>query len=158
MSIDITQLEVVINSIINMNQKMQSMETKFQTKVDSLQEENKSLYKKIEKLSETNERNEMEKEDKNSFINKLSRKVKTNKENITKLFKNDKIIEEKFEINMEDTEYNDATIRYIEENIKQLFENGNNYNERITRLNNGQNLISEWVKAKYRFNIFASIL
>ena len=100
MSIDITQLEVVvINSIINMTQKMQSMETKFQTKVVSLQEENKSLYKKIEKLSETNERNEMEKEDKNSFINKLSRKVKINKEKITTLFKNDKIIEEKFERN-----------------------------------------------------------
>jgi hypothetical protein len=121
MSIDITQLEVVvINSIINMTQKMQSMETKFQTKVGSLQEENKSLYKKIEKLSETNERNEMEKEDKNSFINKLSRDVKTNKENITRLFKNDKIIEEKFD------------------NIDETFERNN---KRTTRPNNVQTIM-----------------
>ena len=121
MSIDMTQLEVVvINSIINMTQKMQSMETKFQTKVVSLQEENKSLYKKIEKLSETNERNEMEKEDKNSFINKLSRDVKTNKEKITRLFKNDKIIEEKFD------------------NIDETFERNN---KRTTRPNNVQTIM-----------------
>ena len=128
MSIDITQLEVVvINSIINMTQKMQSMETKFQTKVDSLQEENKSLYKKIEKLSETNERNEMEKEDKNSFINKLSRKVKINKENIKTLSENDKIIQETFD-NI------DEKIENIDENITKIFENDKINSENITQV------------------------
>jgi hypothetical protein len=48
----------------------------------------KILYKKIEKLYETNARNEMEKEDDKSFINKLLYCVKINNENITILFEN----------------------------------------------------------------------
>ena len=122
MSIDMTQLEVVINSIINMNKKMQSMETKFQTKVDSLEEENRQLYKQIEKLSETNARNEMEKEDKNSFINKLScgvkkisRVVKKNEDYITTLFEN---VERRDDIH----ETNDVNIKYLFQNCE-LYEN-----------------------------------
>ena len=136
MSIDMTQLEVVINSIINMNKKMQSMETKFQTKVDSLEEENRQLYKQIEKLSETNARNEMEKEDKNSFINKLSRGVKKisrvvkkNEDYITTLFEN---VERRDDMN--DT--NDV-------NIKSLFQNCELYENQIAILfkcNNNQEL------------------
>ena len=117
MNIDMTQLEVVINSIINMNQKMQSMETNFQTKVESLQQENKSLYKKIEKLSETNECNEMEKEDKNSFINTLSRDVKTNEDNITILFENNESYDEAIERFDEAIERSDEAIKAIEESF-----------------------------------------
>jgi hypothetical protein len=136
MSIDMTQLEVVINSIINMNKKMQSMETKFQTKVDSLEEENRQLYKRIEKLSETNARNEMEKEDKNAFINKLSRGVKKisrvvkkNEDYITTLFEN---VERRDDMN----ETNDV-------NIKSLFQNCELYENQIAILfkcNNNQEL------------------
>ena len=131
-----TQLEVVINSIINMNQKMQSMEINFQTKVDSLEEENRQLYKRIEKLSETNAQNEMEKEDKNSFINKLSRGVKKisrvvkkNEDYITTLFEN---VERRDDMN----ETNDV-------NIKSLFQNCELYENQIAILfkcNNNQEL------------------
>ena len=41
------------------------------------------VYQKIEKLFETNARNEMEKEDEKSFINKLLHCVKMDNENIT---------------------------------------------------------------------------
>lgn len=89
------------------------METKFQTKVDTLEEENRHLYKLVEKLSETNAQNEMGKEDKNSFINKLYRGVKSNKTNITKLFENIKI-------NYENIEINEENIKINEENIDKL--------------------------------------
>jgi hypothetical protein len=72
-------------------------------------------YQKIEKLFETNARNEMEKEDEKSFINKLLSCVKMDNENITILFEN--------------TEINDAKIRDIEENIKTLFKNEVDYDE-----------------------------
>ena len=73
------------------------------------------LYQKIEKLFETNARNEMEKEDEKSFINKLLHCVKMDNENITLLFEN--------------TEINDATIRDIEENITTLFKREVVYHE-----------------------------
>jgi Na+-transporting NADH:ubiquinone oxidoreductase subunit NqrC len=73
------------------------------------------LYQKIEKLFETNARNEMEKEDEKSFINKLLHCVKMDNENITFLFEN--------------TEINDATIRDIEENITTLFKREVVYHE-----------------------------
>ena len=73
------------------------------------------LYQKIEKLFETNARNEMEKEDEKSFINKLLNCVKMDNENITFLFENTKI--------------NDATIRDIEENITTLFKREVVYHE-----------------------------
>ena len=60
------------------------------------------LYQKIEKLFETNARNEMEKEDEKSFINKLLYCVKTNNYNIITLFEN--------------YEINDKRIKNIEEN------------------------------------------
>jgi hypothetical protein len=72
-------------------------------------------YQKIEKLFEINTRNEMEKEDEKSFINKLLSCVKMDNENITILFEN--------------TEINDAKIRDIEENIKTLFKNEVDYDE-----------------------------
>ena len=74
-----------------------------------------ALYKKIEQLFETNARNEMEKEDEKSFINKLMYCVKMNNENITILFENN--------------ELNDARNKDIEENLTTLFKNGNVYDE-----------------------------
>ena len=73
------------------------------------------VYQKIEKLFETNARNEMEKEDEKSFINKLLHCVKMDNENITFLFEN--------------TEINDAKIRDIEENITTLFKHEVVYHE-----------------------------
>ena len=73
------------------------------------------VYQKIEKLFETNARNEREKEDDKSFINKLLHCVKMDNENITFLFEN--------------TEINDAKIRDIEENITTLFKHEVVYHE-----------------------------
>jgi hypothetical protein len=141
MSIDITQLEVVINSIINMNQKMQTMETKFQTKVDSLEEENRQLYKRIEKLSETNAQNEMEKEDKNAFINRLTcrvkklyRDVKKNEDYITTLFENDENRHDMNETNNENIKSLFQNCELYEDQIAILFENDGLYSEKINNL------------------------
>ena len=57
----------------------------------------------------------MEKQDDNSFINKLLSCVKMDNANITILFEN--------------TEINDAKIKDIEENITTLFKNENVYDE-----------------------------
>ena len=127
MPFDIPQVEVIINSIINMNQKMQIMENKFQAKVESLEEETRQLYKRIEMLTEINTRNEMEKEDEKSFINKLyrgfkklSRSVKLNEDYITTLFEND--------------ENHDDIAESNNENIKSLFQNCELYEEQIAIL------------------------
>ena len=72
-------------------------------------------YQKIEKLFETNARNEMEKEDEKSFINKLLSCVKMDNENITILIEN--------------TQINYAKIKDIEANITSLLKNENVYDE-----------------------------
>lgn len=141
MSIDMRQLEVVINSIINMNQKMQTMETKFQTKLETLEEENMSLNKLVEKLSETNSQNEMEKEDKNSFINRLTcrvkklyRDVKKNEDYITTLFENDEKRDDLNESNNENIKSLFQNCELYEDQIAILFENDGLYSETINNL------------------------
>lgn len=119
MSIDNSQVEVIINSIINMNEKMHIMEKRFQTKVESLEKENRHLYKQIEVLTEINTRNEMEKEDKKSVINRLLSRVKTN---ITKLFENDKNIDEDITTLFQYNEDNDENITTLFQNNKDLGE------------------------------------
>ena len=128
MSIDIETVKLLINvATFSMTKKIEAMETKFQTKVDTLEEENRQLYKLVEKLSETNAQNEMDKEDKNSFINKLYRGVKSNKTNITKLFEKDKINDENitnlFEITNDYDDY--------DENIDKLYNDCKNHSELV---------------------------
>lgn len=88
----------------------------------------KSLQNIVEKLSETtNTRNEMEKNDKNSFINQLSCRVKTNSENITTLFENDEIKEKNisyhFKLCANQIVNIEKRIKTIDTNVNICFEN-----------------------------------
>ena len=122
MSIDMETVKLIIQvTTFNITKKLELMETTFQTRVDTLEQENRSLYKRVEKLSEANTQNEMEKEDKNSFINRVSSRVtilyqdvKTHQANIDIAFENfeqnDKDREEEFE-------YNETNDKEIKKNI-----------------------------------------
>ena len=102
---DCYDIKLIIQvTAFNITKKIELIETKFQTKVDLLEQENKSLYKLVEKLSETNTQNEMEKNDKNSFINKLSYKEEEINRNL--LINEEIEIQYKNELQMlEDTYY-----------------------------------------------------
>lgn len=161
MSIDNSQVEVIINSIINMNEKMHIMEKRFQTKVESLEKENRHLYKQIEVLTEINTRNEMEKEDKKSVINRLLSRVKTN---ITKLFENFVVVENKIktidtnidicfenfkrnDIDREEMfEYDETNDQEIKANIKLLFEKDKINEKKIRKLFNNCELYKKQIE------------
>ena len=139
MSIDMETVKLIIQvTTFNITKKLELMETTFQTRVDTLEQENRSLYKRVEKLSEANTQNEMEKEDKNSFINRVSSRVtilyqdvKTHQANIDIAFENfeqnDKDREEEFE-------YNETNDKEIKKNINLLFEHDKNNERNIKKL------------------------
>lgn len=108
-------LSDIVRRIENMEMKLPLYIKKLSKNDNTLAKRGNVQYQKIEKLFETNERNEMEKQDDNSFINKLLSCVKMDNANITILFEN--------------TEINDAKIKDIEENITTLFKNENVYDE-----------------------------
>ena len=115
----VISVTIILSDIVR---RIENMEMKLPLYIKQLSKNDNTLakrgnvqYQKIEKLFETNERNEMEKQDDNSFINKLLSCVKMDNANITILFEN--------------TEINDAKIKDIEENITTLFKNENVYDE-----------------------------
>lgn len=108
-------LSDIVRRIENMEMKLPLYIKQLSKNDNTLAKRDNVQYQKIEKLFETNERNEMEKQDDNSFINKLLSCVKMDNANITILFEN--------------TEINKAKIKDIEENITTLFKNENVYDE-----------------------------
>lgn len=108
-----------------MIKRIDFLENTIPTNIKTISKNNKTLYKMVEKLFETKARNEMEKEDNKSFINKLSYYVQTNDENITTLFKNN-------EINNDNITSLFVIDKMNDENIKTLFENITNDINRLS--------------------------
>jgi predicted PurR-regulated permease PerM len=115
----VISVTIILSDIVR---RIENMEMKLPLYIKQLSKNDNTLakrgnvqYQKIEKLFETNARNEMEKQDEKSFINKLLSCVKMDNANITILFEN--------------TEINEAKIKDIEENITTLFKNENVYDE-----------------------------
>ena len=109
-----------------MIKRIDFLENTIPTHIKTISKNNKTLYKMVEKLFESKARNEMEKEDNKSFINKLSYYVQTNDENITTLFKNN-------EINNDNITSLFVIDKMNDENIKTLFENITNDINRLSK-------------------------
>ena len=115
----------IIIYTFKMLKRIDFLENTIPTNIKIISKNNKTLYKMVEKLFETKARNEMEKEDNKSFINKLSYYVQTNDENITTLFKNN-------EINNDNITSLFVIDKINDENIKTLFENITNDINRLS--------------------------
>lgn len=100
--ISLATLISLIIIIVDIIRRIETLENTLPRYINKLVKNNNALYKKIYNLSETNSRNEMEKQDEKSFINKLLYCVKTNNDNIITLFEN--------------YEVNNQRIKNIEEN------------------------------------------
>ena len=116
----------IIIYTFKMLKRIDFLENTIPTNIKIISKNNKTLYKMVEKLFETKARNEMEKEDNKSFINKLSYYVQTNDENITTLFKNN-------EINNDNITSLFVIDKMNDENIKTLFENITNDINRLSK-------------------------
>lgn len=116
---------VIIIYTFKMLKRIDFLENTIPTNIKIISKNNKTLYKMVEKLFETKARNEMEKEDNKSFINKLSYYVQTNDENITTLFKNN-------EINNDNITSLFVIDKMNDENIKTQFENITNDINRLS--------------------------
>ena len=115
----------IIIYTFKMLKRIDFLENTIPTNIKIISKNNKTLYKMVEKLFESKARNEMEKEDNKSFINKLSYYVQTNDENITTLFKNN-------EINNDNITSLFVIDKINDENIKTLFENITNDINRLS--------------------------
>ena len=116
----------IIIYTFKMLKRIDFLENTIPTNIKIISKNNKTLYKMVEKLFETKARNEMEKEDNKSFINKLSYYVQKNDENITTLFKNN-------EINNDNITSLFVIDKMNDENIKTLFENITNDINRLSK-------------------------
>lgn len=117
----VISVTIILADIVRRIEQIESYVKNLSKNDNMLAKRSNVQYQKIEKIFETNARNEMEKQDEKSFINKLLSCVKMDNANITILFEN--------------TEINDAKIREIEENITTLFKNENVYDEQKNKIN-----------------------